>query len=97
MAGDVTAITGRSNPVNWFAVHFREKNVGDSLQYSRRGPFQQIREPRQQLALAHPDGVLYAGESEEFNLQFGDGRIGAEGAIRFLKDLQKVLPHVRLD
>ena len=66
-------------------------------QDGRRGGFEQVRQPHQQLALAHPDGVFYAGEREEFNLQYGDGRVGAEFAIGVLKDLEKIVPHVRLD
>ena len=59
---------------------------------TRRGrAFQQIGEPHQQLAFAHPDGVLDAGESEEFDFQFGDGRVGAKFAVGFLKDLEKIL------
>ena len=97
VAGNVTAIAGRSFAVNRPAVHLGQQDMGDGFQNSRRGGFQQVREPHQQLALTHPDGVLDGGESEEFNLQFGDGRVRTELAVLVFKDLEKNLRHVRLD
>ena len=36
-------------------------------------------------------------KGEEFHFQSGQGSVRAEFAIRLLKDLEKVVPHVRLD
>ena len=59
--------------------------------------FQQVRKPHQQLALAHPDGVLDAGKGEEFDLQLGQGRAWAKFPMCFLKDVKRAVTHVRLD
>src|ERR1700687_2950175 len=94
---NVTPVTSSSFAVNRPSVHLRQEDVSDCLQNGRGSAFQQVREPHQQLALAHPDGVLDAGECEELDLQFGDGGVRAKLTIRFLKNLEKVLPHVGLD
>ena len=36
-------------------------------------------------------------KGEEFHLQFGHGGVRAKFAVGLLKDLEKAVPHVRLD
>ena len=79
MAGNVLAITGRGLAVNRPAVHLGQQDVGNGFQHGRGSAFQQVREAHQQFAFAHADGVLDAGEREEFHCQPRQGSVPGEG------------------